>query len=241
MRLVTWNCNTSPQITRPDSAASAFTAKYTTIFKSIPSPDVIVCQEIARPASTSTHQHVWYGPLLSRGICVSVAEQYRIESHYDESVSRSIVPVTIHGPNSFHLLGVWSIPHKPSMRNYVREVYDGIRKYQHLLTSGPCVVIGDFNSNARWDGDTGALNHTRLVQMLETEFGLISSYHTKCVVAQGEESEYTFYRYRQQTQGFHIDYCFIPRTWTINDVQIGSFENWYTHSDHCPLIVDLSL
>ncbi len=240
MRLVSWNCNTSPRITSPDSAIAAFTKKYSAISQITPLPDVIICQEIARPHPTSSRHHVWYGPLLGRGIYVNVAEPYAIQSHYDEAISRSVVPLTITGPHSFHLLAVWSIPHQPSTRNYVREVYEGVQKYAHFLTSGPAIVIGDFNSNSRWDNQTGTINHSHLVELLESTFNLTSSYYTKHGIVQGQEAEQTFYRYRQPAQGFHIDYCFVPQTWKVDNAQIGHYEDWLSQSDHCPIIVDLS-
>jgi endonuclease/exonuclease/phosphatase family metal-dependent hydrolase len=238
MRVVTWNCNTSPQIRRPESALAAFTTKYNLLSQRIASPDIVVLQEVARPQPTCTPHKVWHGPMISRGIGVLVAEQYRIESHYDEAISRSVVPVTMSGPLSLTLLAVWSIPHQPSARNYVREVYNGILGYQHLLTAGPAVVVGDFNNNARWDRESGAINQTTLVQLLDSEFGLVSAYHTHHALPHGQECDPTYYHYRQYARPFHIDYCFIPKAWTIADVQIGSFDEWHAVSDHCPLIVD---
>jgi endonuclease/exonuclease/phosphatase family metal-dependent hydrolase len=238
MRIVSWNCNTSPQITRPASAVAAFTTKYNILSQRIPLSDIVVLQEVARPQFTPMPHHIWHGPMISRGIGVVVAEQYRIESHYDEAISRSVVPVTMRGPLSLTVLAVWSVPLQTSARNYVREVYNGILGYRHLLATGPVVVLGDFNSNALWDRSAGAINQTTLVQLLDNEFGLVSAYHTHHTVAPGQERDPTYYHYRQYTRPFHIDYCFIPKAWTITDVRIGTFDEWHADSDHCPLIVD---
>jgi exodeoxyribonuclease III len=238
MRIVTWNCNTSPQIRRPESALAAFTAKCNLLSQRLASSEIVILQEVARPQLTPTPHQVWHGPMMSRGIGVLVAEQYRIESHYDEAISRSVVPVRINGPLSLNLLAVWSIPRQTSARNYAREVYNGILGYRHLLTAGPAVVIGDFNNNARWDRESGAINQSTVAQLLESEFGLVSAYHNHHGVAPGEEPDATYYHYRQVTRPFHIDYCFIPKGWTIGDVQVGSFDEWHADSDHCPLIVD---
>jgi hypothetical protein len=44
----------------------------------------------------------------------------------------------------------------------------------------------------------------------------------------------------RQDRPLHIDYCFVPDTWThrIADVQVGTYDAW-RDSDHRPLTVDL--
>ena len=42
---------------------------------------------------------------------------------------------------------------------------------------------------------------------------------------------------------YHIDYCFIPKTWTSHlvHVTVGRKSTWSNSSDHVPLMVDLNL
>ena len=41
----------------------------------------------------------------------------------------------------------------------------------------------------------------------------------------------------------HLDYCFIPKSWTehLTKVEVGTYDEWHSFSDHASLIVDLAL
>ena len=73
--------------------------------------------------------------------------------------------------------------------------------------------------------------------------GLVSAYHHHRREPHGRETEPTFYLQWNALKPYHLDYCFLPKTWApkIRSVDVGSFEAWKGHSDHRPLIVDLAL
>ena len=58
--------------------------------------------------------------------------------------------------------------------------------------------------------------------------------------AQGAETRSTFYMYRKQERGFHIDHCFVPRAWApyLKSVQVGAYADWRHLSDHCPMVIE---
>ena len=106
--------------------------------------------------------------------------------------------------------------------------------YRELLCTGPSVVIGDFNSSTFWDKTHRAdRNHSALVRLLH-ELGLVSAYHAHFNEEQGAEKQPTYYFHWNEQKPFHIDYCFIPKTWVklLRRVEVAEFEAWKTHSDH---------
>ena len=236
MRLATWNCNTSARITSATTAARVFTAK--SKYMSDLQVDVAVLQEIAQPEIPDTSTTGWFGQLLGRGVGVVTGSAYTLQSYPRDPSVRSVLPFRIFGPISFNLLAVWSCPERTSLRNYVRDVYNGLDRYAALLANGPTVVMGDFNSNATSDRQVGAINHSTLARHLE-DHGLASCYHRFFNVVQGQELHPTFYLYRHLDKSFHVDYCFIPAAWHIEDVHVGSYVDWRERSDHCPLVVDV--
>src|SRR5690606_1092327 len=101
------------------------------------------------------------------------------------------------------------------------------------------VLAGDFNSNAAWDRPNRPLDHSRIVNRLEADFGLVSAYHASTGCAYGGEVHATHYFRWQEDGPFHIDYCFVPREWRLSRVEVGGFEEWRELSDHRPLAVDV--
>ena len=125
---------------------------------------------------------------------------------------------------------------------YVMGVVKAVQIYRTLFESSPTVLIGDLNSNAIWDTyHPAGLNHSALVSLL-SELGLVSSYHHFFGEAQGLETRPTCYLLWKKERPYHIDYCFVPASWAsrIERVEIGSYDEWRQHSDHRPLLVDVS-
>jgi exodeoxyribonuclease-3 len=103
------------------------------------------------------------------------------------------------------------------------------------------MVAGDFNSSGKWDKQCAPDNHAKLVKFLG-ECGLVSAYHFKSGEDQdGKETQPTFHQSKNIEKPFHLDYIFLPRDWSsrIVGVEVGQYEPWLKHSDHCPITVDL--
>ena len=147
------------------------------------------------------------------------------------------IPIIIHGPTIFNLLMVWT--HAKML--YIEGMQQIIGDYSSFLKARPSVIIGDFNSSTNFDHLHKNFNHSTMVDLLLNEYGLVSAYHKKFSCNQGEELHPTHYYWWRKEKPFHIDYCFIPDTWIIENMTIGNYEDWRELSDHRPLIVDISI
>ena len=104
--------------------------------------------------------------------------------------------------------------------------------------NGRTILIGDFNSNTIWDKPKRKGNHSTVVDRLAQK-GIFSTYHKHYKQMQGKEEHSTLFMYRHQNKPYHIDYCFasIDLINKLKNVEIGSYEEWTTYSDHKPVIV----
>jgi endonuclease/exonuclease/phosphatase family metal-dependent hydrolase len=98
--------------------------------------------------------------------------------------------------------------------------------------------LGDFNDNASYTSG----NWQALLDLLQP-LGLASAYHEHFRERFGAETRPTYFHHGKQTSAFHLDYRFLPQTWTkqITKVEVGTFDEWHSISDHAPLIVDLTV
>ncbi|MCL2399537.1 MAG: hypothetical protein FWC91_07345, partial [Defluviitaleaceae bacterium] len=156
-----------------------------------------------------------------------------MELEWESHLLTHFIPVSV--DNCFVLLGVWAC-----------DLYiDGYAIYQSINSSHfnkDMVIIGDFNSNARWDykgqrKQTGR-SHSDVVNWLQSR-GLISAYHNIYGIEQGKEIVFTFYLYRHKDKGSHIDYCFVSADKLVNFTILDA-EAWLNYSDHIPIIVNVT-
>jgi hypothetical protein len=226
VRLVAWNCCTGP-LDRKLAALKAL------------DPDIAVIPECPRlPASRGTT--FWLGANPRKGLGVLARKPWRIaRATTRHDLPRYVQPLRISGPESFLLWAVWACHHGTD--RYVRGVHRAVEACSRLLQTGPTVMLGDFNSNAIWDGEhPKERGHSALVRKLQS-LGLTSAYHAHYGERQGCETRPTFFEYRHLHRPYHIDYCFLPHAWTarIAAVSVGRHSEWAGSSDHMPIIVDL--
>lgn len=227
MILVTWNCCRGAHATKIPLLEHL-------------AADIAVVPECARPAAESD-TCLWFGDNPRQGIAVQSSNGYRIRALTAKTrVPRFVIPIQVTGPESFILFAIWT---KDKQRyRYVTAAIKGLQKYRSLFADSPVVVMGDLNTNLIWDSHhPEGENHSALMQMMD-HLGLISSYHQFFGEAQGSESRPTHYLLWKRERPYHIDYCFIPRTWAarILRVEVGTYEEWQRYSDHRPLLVELS-
>jgi hypothetical protein len=202
--------------------------------------DIAVIPECPRlPASRGTT--FWVGTNPHKGLGVVARAPWRItRATRRHDLPRYLQPLRVSGPESFLLWAVWAC--NVGADRYVRGVHRAVDACARLFGSGPTVMLGDFNSNTIWDHEhPKERSHSALVHKLERH-GLTSSYHAFYGEHQGSETRPTFFEYRHQHRPYHIDYCFLPRTWTprIAAVSLGTHAEWGKRSDHMPLVVDLA-
>jgi endonuclease/exonuclease/phosphatase family metal-dependent hydrolase len=227
MRILTWNCNRGPAAKKIQLIAPL-------------KPTISILQECPRPKDDDPST-LWFGDNPRQGIAVLTSIGYHISPVPTRDVPRYTVPVQVIGPTSFLLLAIWS---KTDLQfRYVKGIIRAVECYADLIAAQPTVIAGDFNSNKIWDYKRPShLNHSGLVRNLAA-LGLDSAYHQFHGEEQGSESRPTLYMLKKQNRPYHVDYCFVPQSWTahIKSVDVGTYEGWINYSDHCPLVVDTAL
>jgi exodeoxyribonuclease III len=230
LRIVTWNCGMA--LTR--KAPSLLALK----------PDIAVVQECSQKSVDVLNSHgfsgLWFGANPNKGLAVFCRTRFALQS-VDKLFGKWVVPVRVCGAAvGFNLLAVWACPVGTKRAdNYIGEVHRCLVKHREWFGNAPAVAAGDFNSNAQWDANRPGRNHTEVVRLFDGH-GLISAYHTHHGEKQGAETSPTYFFYRHQDKPFHIDYVFVPNSWKLRSVEVGSFREWGQLSDHVPVVVDVS-
>ncbi|MEZ4707352.1 MAG: hypothetical protein R3A44_09115 [Caldilineaceae bacterium] len=232
MKLITWNCQ------------GAFRKKGRHLF--VLQPTLAVIQECECPAKLRflhdgprPADFLWQGDNLHKGVGIFGFGnlQLALDERYDPAF-RHCIPVRVSGEVELHVLAVWAMGHKQKARSYVGQVYHAVLHYADFLREREAVVLGDFNSNAIWDRERQTSNHSALVKLLD-DAGLVSAYHTHFNEAPGREQQQTYFHHRSPQKGYHLDYCFVPKSWMgrLKAVNVGTFAPWCEQSDHTPLAV----
>ena len=99
------------------------------------------------------------------------------------------------------------------------------------------IIIGDFNSNSKWDDQSKTITHSQLVKKLESK-DIFSTYHHFYKENQGEETKMTHHHSGTKKQ-FHIDFCFVSKMILdkLINVEIGEIDK----SDHAPIIITFKM
>lgn len=141
MRLVTWNCN------------GKFREKFRAI--ALLDADLYVIQECENPVASSAEgyrvfaeNHPWIGKNRSKGLGIFARPSLSLELlGWDTDGLDYFLPCRAAG--IVDVVGVWA------MKPYTRQYLDfQTRNYCRYGESS--IVLGDFNSNARWDGTYSA-------------------------------------------------------------------------------------
>jgi exodeoxyribonuclease III len=237
MRLITWNCQ------------GAYRKKADLILAH--HPDILVVQECEHPDKyvyTTTNKRpdsqYWHGDSKHKGICIHSFNDYKIELlQIFNPKFRYILPfrVTGHGQD-FTLFAIWAMSNKENYyARYIGQVWLAIDYYSELL-KGSTILVGDFNSNKIWDYKTRIGDHSDVVNKL-ADNKIQSIYHRYFDLDQGLERHPTFFLQRKLDKPYHIDYCFASEDfqYKVQNVAIGTFEDWSVYSDHAPMTIDFDL
>lgn len=233
MRLITWNCQ------------GAFRKKADFILAL--QPDILVIQECEHPDKLKFSSETlkpdsvyWYSDGGKKGIGIFSYSNYKFELLPEFNPEfRYVLPIQVTGNGqTFTLLAVWAMDNKEKREaRYIGQVWLAINHYKDLLGSST-ILIGDFNSNKIWDYKDRVGSHSDVVRYLASR-DIHSVYHKHFNMEQGKEEHPTLYLYRNLEKPYHIDYCFASADLLekVKQVEIGSYENWFMHSDHSPVCV----
>ena len=237
MKLITWNCQ------------GAFRKKADNILTL--NPDILIVQECEHPDKLRfgamiprPNDYYWHGDSHHKGLGIFSYSDYKIEllSVFNPEF-RYILPFRVTGNGqSFSLLAIWAMDNKENYEaRYIGQIWLAINYYTNLLDNS-IILIGDFNSNKIWDYKDRVGNHSDVVRKLGDK-NIHSIYHKHFNSEHGKEQHPTFFLQRNQNKRNHIDYCFASADFIekVNEVEIGTYENWITYSDHSPLIINFTL
>lgn len=237
MKLITWNCQ------------GAFRKKADVIL--LQRPDILVVQECEHPDKltfSSTTQvpndFYWYSDGGKKGLGIFSYSNYKFELLPEFNPSfRYILPFRVTGNGqTFTLLAVWAMNNKENREaRYIGQVWFAINYYKDIIGNST-ILIGDFNSNKIWDYKDRVGSHSDVVNNLADK-DIYSVYHKHLDTEQGKEKHPTFFLQRNKAKAYHIDYCFVSADLysKLKNIEIGTYENWITQSDHTPLIIDFDL
>lgn len=217
IKIVSWNC------------CCAFRKKFQ--FIECEAADIYVIQECENPDKYKKeflvfpYKYYWIGKNQNKGLCVFVKEKYDTKIHIFNDNYNYFLSIQVDG---IIIVGVWA--NSPYIEEYFEYQKENIQQY-----TDKTILIGDFNSNAKWNSLHGEKNHTTVVDELK-QYGFISAYHYSTTESQGCETTNTFYLHRNAAKGHHIDYCFLKPD-MLNEFKILDDPKWLEHSDHMPLIL----
>lgn len=237
MKLITWNCQ------------GAFRKKANTIL--LHRPDILVIQECEHPDKLVFNSEtlkptdmLWFGDNKHKGLGVFSYSNYRFQLANDHSQNIKIIcPISVTGGLiDFTLFAIWANNRHDPDGQYIEQVWKAVNQYDHLLKKGSTILAGDFNSNTIWDRQHRIGNHSAVVEMLEKK-NIYSIYHRYLNQVQGKESHPTFYLQRKKVKPYHIDYCFasVDLYDKVQNIEIGVYDDWVSHSDHIPLIINFDI
>lgn len=237
MKIIGWNCN------------GAFRKKSEQILSM--NPDILIVSECENIERLKIGKNIpipndvkWFGDNPNKGIGIFSYGDFKFElmEEYNPSY-KLVIPLKVISQNkSFLLFCVWTKENKYNKEaGYIGQAWYAINYYVNLLKDHNVIIIGDFNSNKRWDSKRPNSNHSKVVNYLE-KYNIDSLYHSKFQENQGEESIPTFFLQKNRNKPYHIDYCFASKAIYKKNykVKIGDFEEWIQISDHVPISVELS-
>lgn len=236
MKIITWNCQ----------GAFRKKAEFIVTHK----PDILIIPECEHPDKLKfksdiqlPSDSVWFGKNPNKGLGVFSYNGYKLkllDIHNPDF--KFVLPLSVSNDKiSLTLFAIWS--QKPENHdNYTVQVWNAVNYYTDLLEEKNLVLAGDFNSNSIWDKPRRVSNHSNLVEYLKNK-NISSAYHFYHKQTQGQEKDKTLFMQRNKDRPYHIDYCFASADLIdrIENVEIGSYDQWTTHSDHSPLSIKFDL
>lgn len=231
MRVVTWNCN------------GAFRRKFSEL--SATGADVLIIQECENPATSKSaayrdwcgEAYLWVGDSPSKGLGVFPQKGNPIVPISNPiGRARHFLPFSI---LDIPICAVWAHRDPTGPLDYIGQVWNLIQARPDWLPHPKCILAGDFNSSPIWDKKRAPCNHSAVVLAL-ADMGLRSAYHDVWPDLPGAESRPTFFMQRNLMKPYHIDYAFVGKGWVVKDVTVGAAKTWLAHSDHVPVVFELS-
>ena len=214
-------------------------------------PDILIVPECEHPDKLKFNTDTpiptdifWYGTNQNKGLAIFSYSKYKfrlLDIHNPDL--KTILPIAVTGGSlDFTLFAIWAYNPQDRDYMYIGQVWKAIHYYESILKGKNIILAGDFNSNVIWDKLHRKISHSMVVEKLSS-LNIFSTYHTHLNLAQGVEEHPTYFMYRHQNRPYHIDYCFASGDLIdkLENVEIGTHEQWAQHSDHSPVIVSFKV
>ena len=225
MKIVSWNCNKN------------FQEKFSEISKL--DADLFIIQDCENPNQTDSEEykefssnHIWIGDSIGLGIFAKGNITLKPIPYYGDS--KYFLSVNV--DNSFNLLAVWTCPNEFSLMNYTQELLDCYNDNESLF-DGNLIMCGDFNADMSLGGPH-AQNFSDFISTLR-RYGLEDIYHRINDEREGDESQATFYLYKDLNKPLHLDHVF-AESYIVTSFKILDKE-WLKYSDHLPLVFEIEV
>ena len=234
MRIISWNCQ------------MALRNKLSFLLKLC--PDILLIPESEHPGKIDFVKEesvpvssVWIGDNINKGLGIYGINGVIVELHESYADQyKYIAPIKVTYRNlQFLLFAVWAMPCPENrMQRYIGQVYYAMSHYERLISKNS-IISGDFNWNLNFDDGKNTANFDCVTKLLASR-NICSAYHEYTGQRFGQESQRTFFMYRDPTRSYHIDYCFHGEIWQsrMKSTSILPYGDWQEYSDHSPLVVD---
>lgn len=260
MRIISWNCRQPKSVDRCLALLATLGSDADLVaLQECSLPDgantSIISNTVDAGVITQTSLHmgpdgesksvIWRGsdPKLGSAV-VSKPRSLWLESIRIPSLHHTVVPVLIHAPHPFKpfvFIGFWNNPKKKNgkKKSYRVTAWEAMEACDKKADERPIVAAGDFNVSPHVKAQGCGANKQFLDPMRDT-LGLVSAYHHVHGEMAGLEKRATYYHQKKKCQPFHLDYCFVPKSWLklLVRVKVEPFEA-FQMSDHRPLTVSL--
>ncbi|NND83210.1 MAG: endonuclease/exonuclease/phosphatase family protein [Gammaproteobacteria bacterium] len=249
MIIVTWNC--SGALRKKLDQADSLNA------------DVLIVQECEDPSqSTKAYrewagEHLWIGNNKNKGIGVfpksgnsvqilNWSGTFKLQGMQTASASTSwatedlqlFLPFSLNG--QYNILACWTKGDNSQIFGYMGQFWKFLQIHRKELQQENTIVLGDFNSNAKWDKPDRWWSHTDTINELAA-INIESLYHYQSGERPGQETEPTFYLQRNEAKPYHIDYVFMAsQLLRRSNLKLGEINDWIAASDHIPLCVTIN-
>ncbi len=233
MKIVSWNCN------------GALWKK----FRHLEPLDMDLCiiQECENPAESKddayrdwAQNHLWIGANKHKGLGVFANARIELKRRrWHDHDLELFLPCRIGG--GFDLLAVWTKQGASRKQAYIGQMGEYLRHHRRKIAARDILLVGDFNSNSRWDSPRRTWNHSDVVAEFDA-MGIASVYHALRGEAHGGEREPTFYLYKDLTKPYHIDYFFAAAGLLpgFKFIELGRPSDWLPRSDHVPVFAEMA-